>query len=52
MIWPNARTRVQEHADDAGKQSPEVGQDLADVMAAATKDRKAGVAKAARQRTA
>lgn len=51
MVWANARKCVQEHADNPGAQSPEVGEDLADVVAAAAEDGEEDVAKAALQWT-
>ena len=46
MIWTGARKWVQEDADNPGKQSPEVGQDLANIVAATAEDGEEGVTKA------
>lgn len=49
MIWTCARKCVQEHTDIQGKQSPEVGEDLSDVVATASEDSEEGVANPAEQ---
>lgn len=52
MIWTSARKWVQEHPDNPDKQSPEVGEDLADIVATAAEDGEEGIAIGAFQRTA
>lgn len=47
MICRCARKCIQDYADKQGRQSAEVGEDLADVVAAATEDREVGASTAA-----
>lgn len=47
MICSGARKRIQDYADKQGKQSAEVGEELANVVAAATEDREMGASTAA-----